>query len=73
LRKKFEYCSPILTIQKNLKMFMQRGKYNSKKRHISIMYWALRRYQLRLMLNKLIEKEGLDRDQLRLIGKVRVI
>jgi len=54
-------------------MFMQRGKYNSKKRHISIMYWALRRYQLRLMLNKLIEKEGLDRDQLRLIGKVRVI
>jgi hypothetical protein len=47
LRRKFEYCSPILTIQKTAKMFIYRKKFLRKRRMIKLLNWSLNRWNLR--------------------------
>ena len=59
LRRKFEWCSPILTIQKTARMFLARKRYLRIRRQMKVMYWALRRMQLRIWLMKLISRQGL--------------
>ena len=50
LRRKFEYSSPILTIQKTVKMFLMRKKYLKKQRLIKLLTWTLSRWYMRSIL-----------------------
>jgi len=43
LRNAFERTSPILTIQKTIKMHLGRRLYQRKKRYVKLLYWALNR------------------------------
>ena len=44
LRRKFERCSPVLAIQKTIKMFVWRKKYFKKKKMTALLVWALNRW-----------------------------
>lgn len=54
LRRKFEYSSPILTIQKTAKMFLMRKKYLKKQRLIKLLTWTLNRWYLRSILLQML-------------------
>lgn len=73
LRRRFEYCSPILTQQKMIRMFLTRKKYKAKRKMIKIMAWAIKRWTLRSHLEAYIAGIGLTRLQLYSIGRVRLI
>ena len=73
MRRRFEYCSPILTIQKTVKMFMARKRFKYKKRMIRVMAWGLKRWALRFQVDCWIERIGLTREKLHRIGRVRLI
>lgn len=73
LRRRFEYCSPILTIQKTVKMFLARKKYLRKRRATKIVAWAVKRWELRSRLEQFMKRLGLTRAWLFNIGRVRKI
>ena len=73
LRRKFEFCSPVLTIQKTIRMFIARKSYIYKRSMIRIMAWALKRWALRHEVETWVEKIGLSRQWLHNIGRVRFI
>ena len=73
LRRKFEYCSPILTIQKTMKMVLARIAMKRKLRYVKLLYWSLNRWRIRKKLERFIMKMGLTRDKLFKIGKARLI
>ena len=54
LRRKFEYSSPILTIQKTVKMFLMRKKYLKKQRLIKLLTWTLSRWYMRSILLQML-------------------
>ena len=54
LRRKFEYSSPILTIQKTAKMFLMRKKYLKKQRLIKLLTWTLNRWYMRSILLQML-------------------
>lgn len=55
LRRKFESCSPIVTIQKNIRMWLAMRAYKRKRIHVKILYWGLRRHYKRIWLLMLIK------------------
>ena len=71
LRRKFENCSPILTVQKTIKMFLARQRYLRKRRYVKLLYWCLNRWNLRQKLEKIIKNMDLTRASLDLHGKAR--
>lgn len=73
IRRKFEWCSPILTVQKTARMYLARKRYKTIRRQTHILYWALNRMRLRTLLLKFMKKLGLTPQMLKFIGKVRVI
>lgn len=73
LRRKFEFCSPILTVQKTAKMFIYRKKYLKKRRMAKLLMWSLNRWNLRGHLHHFRKHMGLTASLLNLIGKVRLI
>ena len=64
LRRKFEWCSPILTIQKTAKMKIYRRKYLRKQRMTKILVWALNRWNKRGHIEYLLKCMKLDRELL---------
>ena len=73
LRRKFERCSPVLAIQKTIKMFVWRKKYFKKKKMTALLVWALNRWQLRGHIEFILKKMGLSREFLFMIGRIRYI
>ena len=73
LRRKFERCSPVLAIQKTIKMFVSRKKYFKKKKMTALLVWALNRWQLRGHIEFILKKMGLSREFLFMIGRIRYI
>jgi hypothetical protein len=49
LRRKFEWCSPGLTIAKTIKMFLQRRRYKRKCRMMKLLYFMLGRWFKRML------------------------
>lgn len=74
LRRKFEWCSPGLTIVKTVKMFLTRKKYKRKRRMMKLLYFMLGRWFKRVLLLRMKLSLGL-RDNLRLrrLGKIRYV
>lgn len=54
LRNTFERTSPVLTIQKQIKMYLTRKLYKLKRRLMKILYWAFNRQLKRIYYNKMI-------------------
>ena len=78
LRRKSENHSPVLTIQKTARMHLQRRKFKTLKRHVKLMYWALRRWHTRLMFFKCIayhkkKRKVTTREELKRCGAARKI
>jgi len=73
LRRKFEYSSPILTIQKTAKMFLKRKIYLKKQRLIRLLTWTLNRWYMRSIMLKMLSGLGLNKSLLYMIGKIRFI
>ena len=78
LRRKCENHSPVLTIQKTLRMHLQKRKFKTLKRHVKIMFWVLRRWHKRLRFFKCIayhkkKRRVTTREELRICGAARKI
>jgi len=55
LRRAFERTSPILSIQKTIRMYVTRKLYHLKRAHVKILYWAFRRQLKRTVFEKFIQ------------------
>lgn len=55
LRRKFEWCSPILTIQKTAKRCIYRKRFLKKKIMTKLLVWSLNRWNLRLNLERFMK------------------
>lgn len=76
LRRKFEWCSPALTITKNVRMYVTKKRYQRKRRVMKILYFMMNRWRKRVQLIKLRTKLGFgpkELDTLRRIGAKRRI
>lgn len=78
LRNTFERTSPVLTIQKQIKMYLTRKLYKLKRRLMKILYWAFNRQLKRIYYNKMIayhkqKKRVTTRMELKICGAVRRI
>ena len=74
LRRKFEWCSPALTITKNVRMHVTRKRYKRKLRIMKLLYFMLNRWRKRFLMIKIRKKLGLgDLDMLKKIGAKRRI
>ena len=64
LRRRFEYCSPILTMQKICKRFLVRKRYLKKQRLTRLLVWSLNRWYKRSIIADLLRGTNLSRDLL---------
>jgi hypothetical protein len=73
LRRRFEYASPIITIQKTVKGWLGRRLYKAKIGSMPILVNALTRWYTRKKLHDLVTGMGLTRAELYKIGRVRFL
>ena len=64
LRRKFEYCSPILTIQKTVKRWIYRKRYLKKRKLTALCVWGLNRWHKRYWLERMMSGLKLNRELL---------
>ena len=73
IRRKFEYCSPIVTMQKTIKAYLMKKKYAKKKKLTTLLVWGLNRWNMRRHMEALKRGLGLTPSLLHVIGTVRRI
>ena len=73
LRRKFEYCSPILTIQKTVRRFIYRKRYLRKRKMIVLFTWGINRWHYRYWVERMLKNMDLTRELLYQLGRVRFI
>lgn len=73
LRRKFEYCSPILTIQKTVRRFIYRKRYLRKRKMIVLFTWGVNRWYYRYWVERMLKNMDLTRELLYQLGRVRFI
>mgnify|MGYP006907020171 CR=1 FL=1 len=61
LRRRYEYCSPVVTIQKNVRMLVHMKLYWRKKVQLKILFWAANRYYKRYNFLHILKKMQVDR------------
>ena len=73
LRRKFEYCSPILTIQKTVKRWIYRKRYIRKRKLTALLAWGINRWHYRFWIEKYLKGCNLTREELYRIGRIRFV
>lgn len=73
MRRKFEYSSPVVTIQKTGRMYIKRRLYLRKRALTRLLVWSLNRWYFRGHLEHMMSRMKLTREMLFQIGKVRLI
>ena len=59
LNRKFEWCSPALTITKTVRSFLVRKFIKRRQRVVKLLFVMLRKWRLRFVFHKFMRKIGL--------------